>query len=308
MVRAIEIPTRLWKHLRNGTLGDRLRFEWQRYLDERKRLHWVSQCEKRGSVVVSLGNGTRIRLYCDSVLCKNIYFGAFEEAERKFAKNFLRPGDIYVDVGANIGLFTVIAASRVGRLGHVWAFEPCFTTFTRLFENVALNRLRNVTCFQIALSDTIGQLDLRVSLDGYDAWNSLAEPYVGGRYITESVECTTWDTFAQVHELVGRVTMMKIDVEGWESRVLRGARETLSRYDAPVLQVEFTDAAAQCADSSCHALYYILRDYGYQLFTYDSTKNEIVPEPLRESYPYVNIIAAKEPEKVAARLREGFCR
>src|SRR3989442_993718 len=88
-------------------------------------------------------------------------------------------------------------------------------------------------------------LQMILSFDGHDAWNTLAHPTAGKLFARETVPCMTWDELAKEHHLVGKVAMMKIDVEGWESAVLQGASETLSRPDAPVLQVEFTDQASQ---------------------------------------------------------------
>jgi len=102
--------------------------------------------------------------------------------------------------------------------------------------------------------------------------------------------------------LAGAVTMMKIDVEGWENRVLAGGSESLSRPDAPVLQVEFTDAAARSAGSSCRELYGMLESMGYRMFVFDPARRVLVADPIRESYPYANLIAAKEPGMVNARL------
>jgi hypothetical protein len=102
--------------------------------------------------------------------------------------------------------------------------------------------------------------------------------------------------------------MMKIDVEGWETRVLEGARETFSRDDAPLLQVEFTEAASTSAGSSCESLYRLLENLGYRMFGYDSSRRELIHDPLRESYPYVNLIAAKTPEEANSRLRTGAFR
>jgi hypothetical protein len=97
--------------------------------------------------------------------------------------------------------------------------------------------------------------------------------------------------------------MMKIDVEGWESRVLAGGREALARADAPVLQVEFVDEGARAAGSSCRILFECLEAFGYRLFTYDPSKRELIPERVRDEYPFINLIAAKDPEFVNARLR-----
>ena len=205
-----------------------------------------------------------MRLYPDDKLSELIYCDDFERQERDFLKAFLRPGDFFVDVGANIGLFTLIAAKYVGDRGRVYAFEPCLKTYRYLLANVRLNGFKNVSPYKAALSDETVERHMTVSLDGYDAWNSLAKPIDGTNFSTETVSCVTWDNFAGEHDLNGRVTMMKIDVEGWENRVLAGGYQNLSRADAPVLQVEFTQRAAESAGSSCTALYEALERFGYQ--------------------------------------------
>jgi hypothetical protein len=154
----------------------------------------------------------------------------------------------------------------------------------------------------MALSDCPGQIQMNSALDGYDAWNSIAKPTAGHTFATESVMAVTWDDFAREHQLIGCVTMMKIDVEGWESHVLSGGLETLSRTDAPVLQVEFTDEASQFAGTSCQELYYQLRDLGYRMYFYDGKSKQIIPDPIRESYPYVNLLAVKNPDEIHSRL------
>jgi FkbM family methyltransferase len=244
-----------------------------------------------------------MRLYFDSHLAKRIYSEYFEWAELQFLNAFLRSGDLFVDIGANTGLYTLIAAHRVGDGGCVYAFEPCSTTHQRLLANVQLNRLTNVNCHQLALSDREGMTEMNVSMNGFDAQNSLSQPTVEGTFAAETVSCTTWDSFVEEHNLAGRVAMMKIDVEGWESRVLHGAHKVLSRADAPVLQVEFFDQASQSAGSSCEELYYLLEELGYQMYVYDAKSKKTVRDLLRESYPSpINLFAARYTEQVEARL------
>ncbi len=273
-------------------------------MKEKRLAWWRSQFRKRKCVETRIQPGIRMLLYFDSRLCECIYTGDFEKRERQFVNAFLRLGDVFIDVGANIGLFTLVAARRVGNMGRVYSFEPCSKTFRRLLANVKLNNLSNVTCHRNALSDCKVNLNLNISANGHDAWNSLAQPIAGSSFRVESVGAVRWDDFARQHDLVGRVTMMKIDVEGWEARVLKGATEALSRRDAPVLQVEFTERAASSAGSSCTELYHILGELGYQMFIYDAKSRSIIRDPLRESYPYMNLIATKNPELVAFRLAD----
>jgi hypothetical protein len=145
---------------------------------------------------------------------------------------------------------------------------------------------------------------MNLSLDGYDAWNSIVQPTSGRSFATETVSAVTWDDFSHENNLVGRVNLMKIDVEGWESHVLSGGYETLSRADAPVLQVEFTDQASQSAGTSCQVLYRQLEELGYQMFVYDEKFKRIIQDPVRDSYPYLNLFAIKHPEQINIRLKK----
>lgn len=281
----------------------RLKLKGRQLKNKWRTVRWASLADKRRILVVSLQPGLKMRLYGDSELCRLIYCCDFEASERAFLNHFLRPGDIFVDVGANIGLFTLIAAARVGSAGRVVAFEPTITTHARLLDNVELNEFSNVDCMNLALSDSSGDVALIESTDGFDGWNSLAKPIAGKTFHKQVVEAMEWDRFAQEHDLIGRTTMMKIDVEGWESRVLAGGKEVFGRHDAPLLQVEFADETAKAAGSSCRDLYQCLQQFGYRMFVYNSAKQNLVPEPLREQYPFNNLIATKNPEFVNARLR-----
>jgi FkbM family methyltransferase len=287
---------------RNSTIRQRLRKRWRMYA-------WKVLTRWRRNVEARLESAVRLRLYRDDQLSRLVFADDFELPERQFLKAFLRPGDTFVDIGANIGLFTVLAARRVGREGRVFAFEPSARSFERLQANVALNHFENVECHRLALSETGGQLTMRVSADGFDAWNTFGRPTAGKEFLEESVPCVTWDAFAQGRSLVGRVTMMKIDVEGWEARVLSGGVDVLSREDAPVMQIEFSQESALAAGSSCVDLYHKLQVLGYQMYVYDVASGRLVPDPLRERYPYLNLIAAKRLDQVSARLdesRRGF--
>ncbi len=289
-------------HLRKGTLIERLKAKWGKYIKNRRFAGWKSQISKRQYIEKRIQSGVKMYLYFDSKLCELIYKGEFERQEQQFINTFLKQGDIFVDIGANVGLFTLIAAHRVGKSGHVYAFEPCEKAYQRLLANVQLNRLTNTSCYQLALSDKKGHVNLKIPMDGYDAWSSLGYPYEGNAIKDETVQTVTWDDFAQEHDLVEKVIMMKIDVEGWEARVLSGGHKTLSRTDAPILQVEFTDQASQLAGTSCTELYHTLEKLGYKMFIYNVKERKLIQDPLRESYPYVNLIAAKSLGRIVSRL------
>jgi FkbM family methyltransferase len=300
---------RLFAYLREGSICSFLAWLWlrrKRKIDINARpkriANWKTQASNQGYLDVELQRNVRIFLYFDSELSRQIYLNAFEWRERRFVNAFLERGDIFVDVGANIGLFTVIGSHCVGKTGHVFAFEPTSLSFQRLVRNIELGNNDNVTALQVALSDRTHQAKLTVSLDGYDAWNSLTSPTAGNNFSEELVECDTWDSFARNNGLVDNVNLIKIDVEGWENRVLSGASECLSRDDAPVLLVEFTDDNAKRAGTSCKELFLHLESLGFEIFEYDAVYNRLLPEPMREHYSYSNLIACKNAERVSLKL------
>lgn len=295
-------------HLRRGTLPGLLKLylqnRWQKYIWSKRDVWWKSQANRRKYVEFEVQHDVRMQLFFDTRLSELVYFGNYERGERQFLNAFLEPGDIFVDVGANIGLYTLIAARLVGGIGRVYAFEPCSVAFERLVLNTKLNRFVNIYCEKLALSDSTSQLDMKISLDGQDAWNSLVSPIEGGAFAVEMVSCVKWDDFADENGLVGHITMMKIDVEGWELHVLKGGYHVLSRPDAPVLQIEFADRTMHSAGSSCIELYRLLEKLGYQMFTYSMKSRRLIPDPIRVDYTYLNLIAAKRPDQIAERLKK----
>ncbi len=300
--RVLARASRAVAHLRNRTLMPRLRQVWQDYVYRRRAVWWQTHVGKREFVDARVQGDVRMRLYFSSRVSRSIYCGNFERAERQFLQRFLRPGDVFFDVGAHVGLFALIAAKRVGRVGHVYAFEPSAQTFERLRYNVEMNSLTNVSAYPVAMSDGNGSADLFVSSSAQEAWNSLVRPHGGGDYVLDKIETMALDDFVEQHGLAGRIAMMKVDVEGWETKVVSGARRMLARADAPVLQMEFTDPAADAAGASCRELYRALAQLGYRMHVYNVQTNRLVHDPLRERYPYVNLIACKRPDDAQARI------
>lgn len=164
-------------------------------------------------------------------------------AERPLARMLaqqLMPGSVFVDVGANLGFFSLQAAELVGPQGGVWSFEPEPDTFECLERNARLNGFRQMRCFNLALADENGNLSFH--RDWYDGSSSLIpeRPGQASRYRDSVQVCVrTLDALVQEHALeVQKIRLIKIDVEGAEARTVGGMIETLAQASYPDLWIE----------------------------------------------------------------------
>jgi FkbM family methyltransferase len=187
-------------------------------------------------IPTTLGFSMLVDPCCDPVLETALYYhGIYEEGTLDVMRRVLRPGDTFIDVGANLGLMTLWAARLVGTSGHVHAFEPQPDTYAVLERHLALNGVRNVTPHPLALGAAPGRHTLYERSDVSRGAASMVRPEKAFGQTT--VELDTLDHVLEASQ-IGAVRMLKIDVEGWELEVLRGARRLLAHREAPVLCVE----------------------------------------------------------------------
>jgi FkbM family methyltransferase len=158
-------------------------------------------------------------------------YGEWCEAELTALAPILTPGCVVVDVGANIGTHTVSFAKTVGHEGRVFAFEPQRLVHQTLCGNIALNGLTNVVALHAAASDRLGHVRIP-AVDPEKEYNFGAVAVCGDDDRGELVESIPIDAL----DLPG-CRLIKVDVEGMEATVLRGAKETIERCQ-PALFVE----------------------------------------------------------------------
>ena len=290
----------LLDHLKKGTLFDRI-------INNKKhklfREYAIFLKSNKDYIEKKISDKLTIRLFKYANLSQELYCYGFEETEIIFFKKYLSAGDIVIDIGANIGLFTLIASERVLPNGKVFSFEPSPQTYAWLAENIEANSLSNVSAFKSALSDRDGVIDFYISSQGFDAFNSIIKPSKGKDYIKESVPTLTLDSFIKNANLEGGINLIKIDVEGFEIPLLSGAMHLLSSNKAPDMIVEFTESNAKNANTTCAQLYSKISSFGYELYQYDAKRNILVKEPAGQSYlNYKNLIATKNIEAINKRL------
>jgi FkbM family methyltransferase len=197
----------------------------------------------KGDRTFKLPDGSKFYYPSNSSIGQSLLIGGFEISEVEFMRQALKPGDTVIDIGANGGLFAVIAAKKVGSNGHVYACEPGLRELELLRHNIAINNLDNVTIIESAIGDRNKVAELAISDDG--AMNSLSKTNHPSQKIEswQTVEMITLDALVEQFNL-SKIDLIKIDVEGAENLVIDGAKQTLSSSMNPIIMFESSDVNA----------------------------------------------------------------
>lgn len=280
------------EHIVKGTIIKRLKYQFsplKKWEDFKK--------SKKDFLIHRLDKGIKLKLYKDSYLSYLIIRGDFEVNEISFFKRYLNKSDNIIDIGGNIGLFTCLAAVKAK---EIHSFEPTPYIFNRLKENVDLNQLENCKLYNQALGSTNEILSLNVSINGMDAWNTLGKVPNESDFKKVEVDCIKLDTFFEKNQWpVSHIQFIKMDVEGWEMNVIKGASNVFSAKDAPDLLIEITDENLNQNQVNGNQVLNELKSLGYHL--YELTTNQLKPHTIQEKYEYCNIFCSKNKNELIKR-------
>ena len=188
-----------------------------------------------------------------------VYFSAPVPARERLLK-LIRPGDVVMDVGANIGEYALVFAQKIGPSGRVVCFEPFHPNLARLRRNVEINPLMPVTIVPKALSDATTKLAMRTA-DGLNF--GTAHVCAKNETAGDSIESVRLDDL-NLGIAPEKIRLLKIDVEGWEMHVLRGG-EKFIRAAKPVIAIELFDPHLRRQGSSAREILEWLRRNGYRM-------------------------------------------
>lgn len=149
--------------------------------------------------------------------------GEHERVELNVIERIIQPEDTCVDIGANIGLYSILMGKRAYN-GKVFSFEPVPINRSLLMLNIALNNLQNINVIDAVVGDTEGMIDFSISMDG--AYSSIISTNRKGEQEKINAKAVTLDSYFCSHE--EKVDFIKIDVEGAELMVLKGAERLLT--------------------------------------------------------------------------------
>jgi FkbM family methyltransferase len=217
----------------------------------------------------------KLRCYPDSrSAAAALYCGLYDYDEMSFLLRYLRSTDCFLDVGANIGIYTLLAASKIST-GKIYSIEVLPKNYDRLRENIQLNQLQQVTTWAIAVSNQPGTIEL-AQADG----DSLPFMTYMATASTISVITETLDTLLQ-QESIAQLALAKIDIEGAELLAFQGATTLLKQHRPAVWILEINDAVKRFGYDK-QAVVDFLQSYGYELYRYQADCHQLEPIKLAQ--------------------------
>ncbi len=238
-----------------------------------------------------LPNGCVIGCDLSDFIERHIYFeGLWDAVEAFLFTRLLEPGMTVIDAGANVGEFSILAATAVGPGGSVHSFEPVERNFARLRANLAANHLSNVHPARAALwnEDTELTLGLRSDLDArgnQGGWTIARQAEDVARVATPAVRLDTYAARAGLK----RVDVIKMDIQGAEPFALAGAHELLEAHH-PAILTEVQESSLAAMGSGVRDLWEEARRFGYAAWRIDGSPRRCGPLASFDGVDYANVI------------------
>jgi FkbM family methyltransferase len=258
-----------------------IKFSWLvlHFLMETRRLYWnlpvhgtskifsIKVIEKFSIRVSHWGDIAEI-LYVQRILLP--FKKSFEYSTFKLSASHIKKNDVIIDVGANIGLLSIFYSKLVGTGGRVFSFEPGSPTFNVLLDNIKNNRSENITSFHCAVSDK----ESEVMMDGPKNESGQGDAYKYMLPMDQSpenrkniVKSYPLDSFDEIMQLPA-VNFIKIDVEGAELLVLKGAEKLIRKF-RPLIIFEMSGEWTQRFNYKPYEVFVLLNSYEYEMDEYE---------------------------------------
>ncbi|NJO59338.1 MAG: FkbM family methyltransferase [Richelia sp. RM2_1_2] len=264
----------IWSHPnnKNKKIQSILKFiGWQFY----KRLF-------KQHIDIQLIPEVKIRCYPDSYSASAaLYCGLYDYDEMNFLLRYLRDSDSFLDIGANVEIYTLLAASKI-KSGLIYSFEALPKNVVRLRENLELNRLQQVTPLSLAISDSTGSITLNLAegdsmpfITPEATTTNLAQNSVSATRSPTAIQVPT-DTLDNIFKdnSIANLTLAKMDIEGAEILAFKGATSLLEQKRPHVWILEILDSVNHFGYQK-HDILNLLQNYGYSLYSYKADNNQL---------------------------------
>jgi FkbM family methyltransferase len=238
-----------------------------------------------GHQIVTPLNGN-FKVNCDTktwIGARIVFMGDYEAGLKEIFKTLIKPGDVVVDIGANIGFHSLYFAELVGEKGKVISFEPVAYNFASLSENIQLNAFKQIKAYNIALSDKEEEFTIEIDEKSNNpgSFNLFAK---GGHTV---IKCAIGDEILKDE----KINFFKIDVEGYESYVIAGLLKTIEK-NRPFLVFEYDADYHNKTGLPNSYIFDLLKPFNYSFF--EVNRNHLIPFSLERTRS-CNILAKPNP-------------
>lgn len=261
------------------------------YIMEMRSSYWNLIASKKKTVNLRIFPSHDIKIEAKGDVARIIYQGepmlrykrSFEYSTFELFSNHLNPGNVIIDIGANIGVHSIFFSKLVGKNGQVFSFEPEGKTFLLLQQNLQLNNCENVHISNIALSNKNGFVELCGHESGFSDADG-GDPY---KFIKQMADENKGDTVGLVKSVrlndipeinsLDKIDFIKIDVEGAELLVFEGAKQIILKYK-PVIIFELEGAYTKRFNYKPYQVFVLLNELGYEMEEYEKGQWKANPQ------------------------------
>lgn len=207
--------------------------------------------------------GVNYELDLTDLLQREIYFNCYDSKQLPLLLRYITAGQTYIDVGANVGFYSLHIAKKIKGNGRIYSFEPDPMLYKSLHKNYGLNTFaRTIKIYNLAITNCVETMPFYVHHDGASGEGSLTRfPRLTGKSIT--VDTMTIDRFLEI-EKIEKVNFIKIDIEGNEFELLEGAKHSLKDQCLEKIYIEFNGPLQMQKGRTLTELLELFADYGYQ--------------------------------------------
>ncbi|MGA1864954.1 MAG: FkbM family methyltransferase [bacterium] len=205
------------------------RLPWQPFKNALKSLLKKFERSQANRIVTATVDNVTMELDLGEGIDSKIYYhGDYERFSLKWVREYVRSGMVCFDIGANIGYYTLHLSRIVGNNGRVFAFEPTTWAFQKLQRNLSLNNSDNITVERLGLSDS---KEFGKNLEGFAFQASwpIDKNLQGNLARSDTANFTTLDSYI-IENMIESLGFIKVDVDGYEERVLKGGKSTINRF------------------------------------------------------------------------------
>lgn len=244
------------------------------------------------AVVPGKVNGYNIDFDLSDILQRQIWFDLFDVNEIQMISSLISEGSIILDIGANIGYYSLCLSPIVGKTGVIHAFEPVEQNFQKIKVAIDRNNISNIVVNKVAVGSEAGTLTLFVAGDVENSGSASVVIGSTTRNQPIQVEMITGDDYLLTQD-VEQVDFIKIDIEGFELEALTGLSKLLSRDDAPIIFYENNASILEKREIPLTAVADFLASCGYQYWYEINNRRLIASDPQAARHELVNYFASK---------------